>query len=190
MKRLLTLILVFSCLSCSDSSTKKIKSAQTEKSHINNELPAKIDKESVADLLSKFPEISNYKIYTEYKYFAIEGDFYGTKSNDLAILLSRNDTVKICVIRAGKKNEFHFLGTGKDELPMGIDYSWAGEFETVKAGEILWSNYDNDFRSLDQVPENEKVILDYDAIYVHAVESCGGGFIFWKDGKFNWLQQE
>ncbi|MDH4473951.1 MAG: hypothetical protein QE487_15195 [Fluviicola sp.] len=190
MKRLPLLILVFFCFSCSESSTKKIKAAQTEKSNKNNEFSSNIDKESVAELLTKFPELSKYKVFTGFKDFAIEGDFYGTKTNDLAIMLSRNDTVKICVIRAGKKNRFHFLGTGNDELPMGIDYSWAGKFETVKGGEILWSNYEDDFRSLDQVPESEKVVLDYDAIYVHALESCGGGFIFWKNGKFNWLQQE
>ena len=129
MKRLLTLILVFSCLSCSETSTKKIKTTQTEKLGKNNELTSKTDKESITKLLSKFPELSEYKIYTEYPVFAIRGDFYGTKTNDWAILLAHNDTVKICVIRTGKKDDFHFLGTGKDELPMGIDYSWAGKFE-------------------------------------------------------------
>ena len=39
-------------------------------------------------------------------------------------------------------------------------------------------------------PKNEIVQLNYDAIYVHNAEACGGGFIFWKNNKWNWLQQE
>ena len=63
-------------------------------------------------------------------------------------------------------------------------------FEKVNAQQILWSNYTTDFRNLEDVPKAERVLLPYDAIYVHASESCGGGFIFWKNGIFNWLQQE
>jgi hypothetical protein len=58
------------------------------------------------------------------------------------------------------------------------------------AGDTLWSNYEDDFRSFSEVPEDEKVVLTHDSFYAHASESCGGGFIFWKDGMWNWLQQE
>ncbi|MDG1913131.1 MAG: hypothetical protein P8I55_00905 [Crocinitomix sp.] len=57
-------------------------------------------------------------------------------------------------------------------------------------GDTLWSNYTDDWRRIEEVPENELVQLQYNAIFAHAAEACGGGFIFWKDDKWNWLQQE
>jgi hypothetical protein len=185
-----TYLVLFNFCSCSESNEKASEHKNEERLSDKIIMPKVIDKESVLNLVKKFPELRESKITTEYSTFAIEGDFYGDGINDLAVLLTQNDTVKVCVISIGEKSGFHFLGTEGDELTDDEDYSWAGHFETVKAGEVLWSNYEEDFRSLEEVPENEKVKLKYDAIYVHAVESCGGAYIFWKNGKFNWLTQE
>jgi nicotinamide mononucleotide (NMN) deamidase PncC len=37
------------------------------------------------------------------------------------------------------------------------------------------SNYEEGFRTYKEVPENEKIKLTYDAIYIHEAESCSGG---------------
>lgn len=119
----------------------------------------------------------------------IVGDFFGDNIDDLAILLEDdNDNVVIGIINYGKTIEILF--PGKEDDSFKAEREPSGKFIKVNKGEVLWSNYINDFRDFKDVPDKEKVILTYDAIYVHADESCGGGFIFWKDGKFNWLLQE
>ena len=94
----------------------------------------------------------------------------------------------IIFINKGKTDTFKILGI--NDALKNTDYSWAGIFKKVNNGEVLWSNYEDDFIEFEDVPENKKVRLNYDALFVHAEESCGGGFIFWEDGQFNWLQQE
>ena len=50
--------------------------------------------------------------------------------------------------------------------------------------------YEGDFIDYEDVPESKKVRLSYHALYMHCAECCGGGFVYWKNGQFNWLQQE
>lgn len=145
-----------------------------------------------------------------YGTFYIRGNFYGEREDDLAILLERKyedpdeafharfdpTYVGLCIINQGtygvKFVSFDDEAEGDDveSDPTGGGFSWADVFSKVNRGNPLWSNYEDDFRNFEDVPEDEIVRLDYDAMYVHVAEACGGGFIFWKDGKFNWLQQE
>lgn len=141
---------------------------------------------SINLIIDSISGLEGYKAFTYYKSFVLKGDFYGDGIDDLALLIEKDDKVNLCIINYTDTMSYYVFGD-KDNYD---DYGWAGVFEKVNAGETLWSNYIDDFRSLEDVPDNEKVVLDYDAIYAHASESCGGGFIFWKDGKFNWLQQE
>lgn len=148
--------------------------------------------EELREIIRQFPELDNYSLYTDNETFFIKGDFYGDNVEDIALFLKDISGVRLCIINFGDYNRIKILGDvqGQD-IMTDYDYSWVGKFKKVNKGEILWSNYeDDDFRNFEDVPENEKVKLNYDAIYVHAFESCGGGFIFWKDNKFNWLQQE
>ncbi len=119
----------------------------------------------------------------------IQGDFFGDGIEDFVVLVKDSSRVKIAIINKGVKNEIFFIGGEKEMFHM-FDYSWIGVFKKIPAGDVLWSNYEDDFRTLEETPDDEKVYLNYDALYVHAIESCGGGFIFWKDDKWNWLQQE
>jgi len=111
---------------------------------------------------------------------------------DIAFLLKdKSEEVRLCIINYGEKNKIEFVGdVSEKESQKPGNYGWAGVFEKIETREVLWSNYEDDFRALEDVPENKKVVLDHDAIYIHEDEACGGGFIFWKDSKFNWLQQE
>lgn len=140
--------------------------------------------------LSKFPELKDYTINTSISPFHLKGDFFGDKINDLVVLVKdKNESIKIAIINYAKENKVYILGNENDPFNMN-DYSWVGVFKKVNKGEVLWSNYEDDFIDFNDVPESKKVRLKYNAMYMHASESCGGGFVYWKDGKFNWLQQE
>lgn len=140
--------------------------------------------------MAKFPELKNYTVAEKMIPFYLNGDFFGDKVQDVAIMVKdKKGKTKIAIIDYGKKNKLHFIGNNKDSFG-DDDYSWVGVFNKVNKGEVLWSNYEDDFVDFKNVPEHKKVRLNYDAMFVHASESCGGGFIYWKNGKFNWLQQE
>jgi hypothetical protein len=143
----------------------------------------------ISNTLSEYPEFKNYDLDTNSESYHIYGDFFGDKIEDLAVLIKDTTGTKIGIINYGTKTEINIIGIGEDSLG-GTDYGWIGIFEKVEKGDTLWSNYVDDWRGLDEVPESELVQLQYNAIYAHAAESCGGGFIFWKDNKWNWLQQE
>lgn len=125
--------------------------------------------------------------------FALRGNFFGDRNDDVAVLAQNEVTgwVRIYVLNRGRHGVVE-VAFGEDD-PGGDDYSWVGVFSLIAAGEPIWSNWDDeagDFRNLEDVPQDEIVELDYDAFLVHMAEACGGGIIFWKDGKFNWQQQE
>lgn len=143
------------------------------------------------NIIYNFNELKGYKVFSEVDTFFIKGDFFGDQIEDIAILIELKSNVKLCVINFGQDTLIRIIGNNQKWDFTGMDdFSWAGKFRVAEKGEILWSNYVDDFRRFKEVPESEKVILDYDAIYVHASESCGGGYIFWQDEKFKWLQQE
>lgn len=141
----------------------------------------------------KFNQFENYQLDTENDIFCLKGDFFGDKITDTAILLRCKNLNKeeyydknIVILNyntTSKEPKVTFLS---DE----DGYEWVGVFIKINAGTALWSNYDEDFIDFKDVPKKDKVFLNYDAFLLHAAESCGGGFVFWKNNKFNWLQQE
>ena len=140
--------------------------------------------------LMQFNEFENLKINESKSPFYLEGDFYGDGINDIAVLLeNKAGATKIGIINYNKNNSLHILGN-LNNPSNEADYGWTGIFKKVDKGVVLWSNYEDDFVDFKDVPENKKVKLKYNSLYLHASESCGGGFIYWKNGKFNWLQQE
>ncbi|WP_435263471.1 SH3 domain-containing protein [Tenacibaculum sp. nBUS_03] len=152
--------------------------------------PKKESIEEIKSEISKYSEFVNLTLDTDINPFFLKGDFFGDKINDVVILLKNSDgETKIGFINKGIKTKIHILGNENDPFKM-YNYGWIGIFEKVNTRETLWSNYEDDFVEFKDVPENKKVRLNYNALYMHASESCGGGFVYWKDGKFNWLQQE
>lgn len=144
---------------------------------------------ALTKLMSEFKEFEGYEIYSENENYHIKGDFFGDETEDIAILVNKDEETKIAFIDYGTESKIKFLGIGKDSIGIS-DYAWAEVFNSVKKLDTLWSNYVDGFRDIHEVPLNEKIVLNYNAIYVHMLEACGGGFIFWKDNKWNWLQQE
>ncbi len=141
--------------------------------------------------LKSFTEFNGLEINDSKSPYYLKGDFFGDGINDIVVLLKDKEGTKIGFVNYTKNrnSNVYVLGTKNDPFKI-YDYNWVGVFEKVLKREILWSNYEDDFIDFEKVPENKKVRLNYDAIFIHASESCGGGFIYWKNGKFNWLQQE
>ncbi len=154
--------------------------------------------ENIRAILSEHPELAEWRLYVNnynQKVFFAFGNFFGERDDDLALLIHAGEesgadgsppSVKLCILNKGSYG-IYFIGLDEHS---GGDYAWVGELRVVPAGEPLWSNYEDDFRSFSEVPEEEIVYLDYDALFVHADGACGGGFIFWKEDDFHWLQQE
>ena len=104
-------------------------------------------------------------------------------------MIDPNGKVRLMIINHQQNgSKIYGLGGAKDPLNME-DYSMV-ILHKVGKGTPLWSNYEDEFREFKSVPKNEIVKLNYDAIYIHEAEACGGRFIFWKNNKWNWLQQE
>ncbi|WP_108868071.1 SH3 domain-containing protein [Aquimarina aquimarini] len=144
----------------------------------------------VTNEISKYSEFKGLTLNTEIKPFYLKGNFFGDKKNDMVVLLkNKKGETKIGFIDYGQKTRIHILGNNNDPFNM-TSYGWVGVFKKVNRNETLWSNYEDDFVDFKDVPENKKVKINYNALYMHASESCGGGFVYWKNGKFNWLQQE
>jgi len=91
----------------------------------------------------------------------------------------------------GKRTDY--LGFGNDILGRGFDeIDWAGIFEKASKNEVYFDNVneDGDIIGEEQVAEEDKIKLPNDGIFIHAEESCGGGVIYLKNGKYEWIQQE
>lgn len=129
-------------------------------------------------------------------YYAI-GDFFNDPeynySLDLAVLIiDSTETVKLLIYEA--YNYFHPL-EGISFIDLKDDYSWVGNFRAVEPKQPIWSNYvedslDEGIREFEETPESEITYLSYHALYLHAGESCGGGFIYWENDQWKWRQQE
>lgn len=93
----------------------------------------------------------------------------------------------------GNGTQTDYLGMGTTVLNQGFDeIDWAGIFEKAPKGEIYWNNVNDDGEIMgnEEIKEEDKIKLPNDGIFIHAEESCGGGIIYLKDGKYEWIQQE
>jgi hypothetical protein len=129
--------------------------------------------------------------------FVIKGDFLGDQVSDYAILLKKEgEAVKLGILDKGGQQHQIPQSFQREKEALSNDLGFVGVFRKAPRGEALWANYvdgleeSEGFRTFEEVPKNERFILKYDALYVHAAESCGGGYIYWNKEKFIWLQQE
>ena len=113
-----------------------------------------------------------------------------------------SDTVQIVMNTINKKyglkiifgnKKIEYLGMGKEIAGQGFDdIDWVGIFEVAPKNEIYYNNVNDDGEIImeDEVKETDKIRLPNDGIFIHQSESCGGGVIYLKNGKFEWIQQE
>ena len=161
---------------------------------------SRMDTSKIRDRISSFLGTEDWDFFkTSLAYgdrFFVMGEFFGEpeydRTLDMALLLvDSTGMVRLMLIdnyNYHGQEDIHFI----DLLD---DYADMGRFKGVEAGTPLWSNWvdgkgDDGRREFHETPEEEIIYLPYDALYLHAGESCGGGFIFWKDEKWQWLQQE
>ncbi|HEX8015097.1 MAG TPA: hypothetical protein VF465_07675 [Flavobacterium sp.] len=93
----------------------------------------------------------------------------------------------------GNGNRTDYFGMGNNILEQGFDeIDWAGIFEKAPKNEIYWNNVngEGDILTDEEIKESDKIKLLNDGIFMHAKESCGGGIIYLKNGKYEWIQQE
>ncbi|WP_166919545.1 hypothetical protein [Flavobacterium poyangense] len=91
----------------------------------------------------------------------------------------------------GKRTDY--FGMGTTILEQGFDeIDWAGIFEKASKNELYWNNVNEDGEIMgdEEIKEEDKIKLPNDGIFIHAEESCGGGIIYLKNGKYEWIQQE
>ena len=120
-------------------------------------------------------------------------DLDGDQKTDSVKIVQSKKTEKsgLKIIFGNKKVEY--LGLGKEVLGQGFDdFDWIGVFEKAAKGQTYFNNVNDEGEIIgeDEVAESDKIKLPNDGIFVHADESCGGGVIHLKNGKFQWIQQE
>ena len=159
------------------------------------------DIEIIANKLSQYFKTENWRFFEGTKNFGdsyyVIGEFFNDPEYDytLDMIMLVEDSNEVVHMLSYESFNYRSPYDGIRSINLNEDYSWVGKFSKVKAGEVLWSNSieregENYIRSLNEVPEKEKIRLEYDAIFIHAGESCGGAYIYWADDEWRWLQQE
>ena len=143
---------------------------------------------------TKKNNIDTIEISKKHKINKIKCDLDGDKLDETIEIVKSTKSGKSglrIVFGNGKRTDF--LGMGNDILNQGFDeIDWAGIFEKAPKNEIYWNNVNDEGEivSEEEIKESDKIKLLNDGIYIHAEESCGGGIIYLKNGKYEWIQQE
>lgn len=115
------------------------------------------------------------------------------KNETVEIVRSTKSDKSGLKITFGNGKRTDYLGLGNTVLEQGFDeIDWAGIFEKAPKGEVYWNNVNDDGEIMgdEEIKEEDKIKLPNDGIFIHAEESCGGGIIYLKNGKYEWIQQE
>ncbi|MFI0490302.1 hypothetical protein [Flavobacterium sp.] len=138
--------------------------------------------------------IDTITISNKHKINKILCDLDGDKLNETVEIVRSTKSGKSGLrIIFGNGNRIDYLGMGNNILEQGFDeIDWAGIFEKAPKNGIYWNNVNDDGEILTEgeIKETDKIKLLNDGIFLHAEESCGGGIIYLKDGKYKWIQQE
>lgn len=143
---------------------------------------------------TKVEETDTIIISKKHKTNQIVCDLDGDGKNEtVEIVRSTNSDKSGLRITYGNGKRTDYLGLGHNVLNQGFDeIDWVGIFEKAPKGEIVWNNVNDDGEIMgdEEIKEEDKIKLPNDGIYIHAEESCGGGIIYLKNGKYDWVQQE
>jgi hypothetical protein len=133
-------------------------------------------------------------ISTKHKVNKITCDLDGDNLDEtVEIVRSTNSGKSGLRITFGNGKKTDYLGLGNNVLKQGFDeIDWAGIFEKAPKNEVYWNNVSDDGEIMgdEEIKEEDKIKLLNDGIFIHAEESCGGGVIYMKNGKYEWIQQE
>ena len=167
------------------------------KKEIKTETPQVTTKDSVEitpKQETKIKESDTIVISTKHKTNKIICDLDGDEKNEtVEIVRSTKNNKSGLRIIFGNGAKTDYFGMGNTVLQQGFDeIDWAGIFEKAPKGEIVWNNVNDDGEIMgdEEIKEEDKIKLPNDGIFIHADESCGGGIIYLKNGKYEWVQQE
>lgn len=182
MKIRILIIITLVFISC-----KKEIGNQSEK--IQNTKKDTVEKKETVD-----KGIDTIEISKKHKINKILCDLDGDKLNEIVEIVrsTKNGKSGLRII-FGNGNRTDYLGMGNNILEQGFDeIDWAGIFEKAPKNGIYWNNVNDDGEILseDEIKEVDIIKLLNDGIFMHAKESCGGGIIYLKNGKYEWIQQE
>ena len=173
MRIVIVTLILMTLISCKKENDKhkKIEKTQTEKNNIDT-----------------------IEISKKHKINKIICDLDGDKLNEVVEIVNSTKSGKSGLrILYGNGKRTDYFGMGNDILKQGFDeIDWAEIFEKAPKNEIYWNNVneEGEIVSEEEIKESDKIKLLNDGIYIHAEESCGGGIIYLKNGKYEWIQQE
>ncbi|TDE45848.1 hypothetical protein E0I26_03935 [Flavobacterium rhamnosiphilum] len=183
MKIRILIIITVIFVSCKKELKKENLNVENHKTDTTQILKDKEIKNSDTIVISKKHKVN--KIICD-----LDGD--GINENIEIVRSTKNAKSGLRIIFGnGKRTDY--LGMGNNILEQGFDeIDWAGIFEKATKNEIYWNNVneDGELLSEEEIKDVDKIKLINDGIFMHAEESCGGGIIYLKDGKYEWIQQE
>ncbi|AXY73733.1 hypothetical protein D3H65_06970 [Paraflavitalea soli] len=132
-----------------------------------------------------------YKISSTHQPYMVTGHFNADVQLDTVILVKHGVTGAVALyIKHGGGPSF-VLKNGEDVGGLFEDLQWVGQLAVIKKGEVIFNNVvDGEIVGEQQVPDNKKIRLEQDGIFVHEEEGGGGGILYFKQGKYVWVQQD
>jgi hypothetical protein len=188
MRKIFVLLFLFSMVACGDR-TQTTNFATVDTAAQVTDTTKQLTSTIVSD---EYGFDTTYEISRQHQPFIVTGHFNPDQTLDTAILVRHKSTGKDALfIKHGGTDKSFLLIKGKDVGTDFPDFNWVGQFEILRKGTKVWDNViDGEIVGEDQVPENRKVILKTDGIFVHVDEASGGGIIYYKNGKYVWVQQD
>lgn len=152
----------------------------------------KKEKEFILELekkMQEYPEFKNYELVKESNPFVLNGDFFGDNIKDIVIKIKDSTMITLGFINYKKNNKEKVVIINKENLSNEeLGFGWTEQFKTVpKNVNLLYEvNLSDEDGKIKKDPNTtKKLILGYNALFGHNIESCGGGTIFWHNGKFH-----
>lgn len=185
MKIKILILLCLIAISCKKETAKTVETTQTPTKDTTQISSNKESKTSQSDTIILSTKHKTNKILCD-----LDGDNLG---ETVEISRSTKNQKSGLRITYGNGKRIDYLGFGNDILKQGFDeIDWVGIFEKAPKSEVYFNNVNDDGEIIgeEQIKEEDKIKLQNDGIFIHADESCGGGIIYLKNGKYEWIQQE
>lgn len=182
MKFILLMLIAITITSCKNENENQSKNSESE------------TLQNLEKTQTKKNNTDTIEISKKHKINKIICDLDGDKLDETVEIVKSTKSGKSGLrILFGNGKRTDYFGMGNDILKQGFDeIDWAGIFEKAPKNEIYWNNVNDEGEivSEEEIKESDKIKLLNDGIYIHAEESCGGGIIYLKNGKYEWIQQE
>ncbi len=188
MRQIFGLLFLFSIVACGDR-TQTTNSTTVDTAA---KLRDTIKPETSPAVHNSYGFDTAYEIAKEHQPFLVTGYFNADNILDTAILIKYKSTGKDALfIKHGGTDKSVLLKTGKDVGTDFDDFHWVGQFEAIRKGTKIWHNVvDGEIVGEDQVLDDKKITLKTDGIFIHEDEGGGGGIVYFKNGKYVWVQQD